>query len=263
MTSYGLSSDELHQLLDKHVKLINAPEFIPNDPVQFPRRYSSLPDIEISALLASTLAWGRRDMICRDCSRLLIDIMGDAPYDYMRSGAFEELPDFNIHRTFFSRNLRYYLRGLRAIYGRFGTLADFARHYDIASSPSPSFELASRLGAALSEANGGTSDSRCLPVNLTTTPLKRLNMALRWLVRQDGIVDLGVWEESVLSPSRLIIPLDVHVSRISRELGLLNRASDDRRAAELITSALAQFRPDDPVIYDFALFGIGVNGLRI
>ena len=85
-------------------------------------------------------------------------------------------------------------------------------------------------------------------------------MALRWLVRRDGIVDLGVWDDSVMNPSQLIIPLDVHVGRTSRTLGLLSRASNDRRAAEMLTDTLATFRPDDPVIYDFALFGLGVNG---
>ncbi len=254
-----LSRDELRQLLDFHVARINTPDFIGKDPVQFPRRYTSLQDIEIASLLASTIAWGRRDMICRDCNRLFTDVLSDRPYDYVMSGDFESLPDFNIHRTFFSKNLRYYLRGLRAIYSRFGSLADFARHHDIGSTDCPSFTLARYLGQALAEANGGANDSRCLPVNLATTPLKRLNMALRWLVRQDGIVDMGVWDSSVLSPSRLLIPLDVHVSRTSRDLGLLSRASDDRKSAEIITSALAEFRPDDPVIYDFALFGLGVS----
>lgn len=259
LPSTPLDRDELRQLLDHHAERINTPDFIAADPVQFPRRYSSLHDIEIASLLAATLAWGRRDMICRDCTRLFSDVMSDRPYEFVKSGAYENLPDFNIHRTFFSANLRYYLRGLAAIYRRHGSLADFARAAGIAKAPYPSFELAARLGNALAEANGGLTDSRCLPVNLSTTPLKRLNMALRWLVRQDGIVDMGVWDSTVMSPSQLVIPLDVHVARTSRALGLLTRASDDRRSAEIITSALASFRPDDPVLYDFALFGLGVE----
>lgn len=254
-----LSRDELRQLLDFHVARINTPAFIPKDPVQFPRRYSTLQDIEIASLLASTIAWGRRDMICRDCNRLFTDVLSDRPYEYVMSGEYESLPDFNIHRTFFSKNLKYYLRGLRAIYGRHGSLADFARSNAIGATECPSFALASHLGKALADANGGITDSRCLPVNLASTPLKRLNMALRWLVRQDGIVDIGVWDSTVLSPARLLIPLDVHVGRTSRSLGLLTRASDDRKSAEIITSALSEFRPDDPVIYDFALFGLGVS----
>ncbi len=257
-----LSDDEMKLFLDRHAEAINTPEFISSDPVQFPRRYSSLQDIEIASLLVSTIAWGRRDMICRDCNRLLTDLLHDRPFEFVMSGDYEALPERrNIHRTFFSDNLRHYLRGLRLIYERHGSLADFARRAGISSAELPSFALAEKLSGALCEANDGKTDSRCLPVNLATTPLKRLNMALRWLVRRDGIVDLGVWDDTVLSPSQLIIPLDVHVGRVSRELGLLQRKSDDRRAAVELTEALRRFDPVDPVRYDFALFGAGVNGV--
>lgn len=259
MTNHILSLDEIKQTLDFHAERINTPAFIQADPVQFPRRFSALPDIEIAALLAATLAWGRRDMICRDCNRLFSDILHNEPHSFVMSGEFEQLGDFNIHRTFFSANLRHYLRGLRIIYSRFPSLADFARHADIAGQELPSFALARFLSDAMTEANGGKTDSRCLPTNLATTPLKRLNMALRWLVRDDGIVDLGVWDKSVLSPAQLIIPLDVHVGRTSRELGLLTRRADDRRSAIELTNTLRSFRPDDPTIYDFALFGLGVE----
>lgn len=260
----ALSDDEMKAFLDRHAEAVNTPAFIASDPVQFPRRYSSLQDIEIASLLVATIAWGRRDMICRDSNRLLSDIMHDRPYDYLMSGEYETLPDRqNIHRTFFTDNLRHYLRGLRAIYSHHASLADFVRAHKIASEELPSFALAAKLCQALCAANDGVADSRCLPVNLATTPLKRLNMALRWLVRRDGIVDLGVWDDTVLSPSQLIIPLDVHVGRVSRELGLLSRKADDRRAALELTDALRRYDPVDPIRYDFALFGIGVAGLSI
>ena len=99
--------------------------------------------------------------------------------------------------------------------------------------------------------------SRCLPQNLSTTALKRVNMALRWLVRDDGIVDMGIWD--VIKPSQLFIPLDVHVGDVSRELGLLSRKSDDKRAVLELTGHLRRFNPSDPVIYDYALFGIGMR----
>ncbi|MDE6289081.1 MAG: DUF2400 domain-containing protein, partial [Muribaculaceae bacterium] len=99
-------------------------------------------------------------------------------------------------------------------------------------------------------------DSRCLPLGLETTALKRFNMALRWLVRNDGIVDLGVW--TALTPAMLRIPLDVHVGNVSRALGLLERKANDRRAVEELTARLRTFCPEDPVKYDFALFGAGV-----
>lgn len=245
------------ELLDSEARRINDKAFIANDPVQFPRRYSRLPDIEIAALLSATIAWGNRTMICRDCDRMLAS-MESSPHAYVMEGAYEQLdPDRNVHRTFFNRNLQYYLRGLRSIYTRHASLADWARHAGVAQSDAPAWELARRLGAELAEANGGATDSRCLPVNIDKTALKRINMALRWLVRDDGIVDMGVW--TFMKPSQLYIPLDVHVGNVSRELGLLTRRQDDRKAVEELTAVMRALRPDDPAVYDYALFGIGIG----
>ena len=177
---------------------------------------------------------------------------------YCRHQAYESLdPDGNIHRTFFNRNLIHYLRGLHSIYSRFPSIADWARHNNIQSHEAPSWQLAAALNNAIAEANDGEPDSRCLPLNLEKTALKRINMALRWLVRRDGIVDMGVWD--FLEPSQLYIPLDVHVGNVSRELGILQRKQDDRRAVNELTAVLRSLRPEDPVIYDYALFGIGVS----
>ena len=137
-------------------------------------------------------------------------------------------------------------------------LADFAVAERIHLSPAPAWALAQAINRELAAANQGTADSRCLPQNLKTTALKRLNMALRWLVRDDGIVDLGLWTH-VLRPSQLYIPLDVHVNRTATQLGLLDRRTPDRRAVEQLTDRLRRFRPDDPTIYDYALFGLGIE----
>lgn len=248
---------DLRELLDSEARRINSEAFIADDPVQFPRRFSSLPDIEITALLCATLAWGNRRMICRDCEKLLT-LMDNQPYAYVIDEGYLDLdPDINIHRTFFGRNLRHYLRGLRAIYTRHGSLNDFARAIVAGEAEAPAWRLAEGLNAELSAANSGCTDSRCLPVNTSTTALKRLNMALRWLVRRDGIVDLGVWD--TITPAQLRIPLDVHVGDVSRELGLLCRRSNDRKAVEELTGHLRAFNPDDPTLYDFALFGIGMR----
>ncbi len=248
---------DLRELLDSEARRINSEAFIADDPVQFPRRFSSLPDIEITALLCATLAWGNRRMICRDCEKLLT-LMDNQPYAYVIDEGYLDLdPDINIHRTFFGRNLRHYLRGLRAIYIRHGSLNDFARAIGAGEAEAPAWRLAEGLNAELSDANSGCTDNRCLPVNTSTTALKRLNMALRWLVRRDGIVDLGVWDS--ITPAQLRIPLDVHVGDVSRELGLLCRRSNDRKAVEELTARLREFNPDDPTLYDFALFGIGMR----
>lgn len=249
-------NDDLKTLLDREVLRYNRPEFIDDDPVQFPRLYTDKRDIEIAALLVSTIAWGNRTMICRDASRMLA-MLGHQPYRYMMERAYEELPQGNVHRTFFNANLAHYLRGLRGIYAEYGSLEDFAAAVGAPQSETPAWHLAGALSARLTEANGGVADPRCLPCGLDKTALKRFNMALRWLVRDDGIVDLGIWH--VIRPDQLRIPLDVHVGNVSRALGLLRRRSNDRLAVEELTSRLRGYCPGDPVKYDFALFGAGVS----
>lgn len=252
---------DLQLLLDSEAARINSPAFIDDDPVQFPRRFSDVRDIEIVSLLTSSIAWGNRRMICRDCDRML-SLMHGEPYLYMMDSGYEDLDDDgNIHRTFFNRHFKYFLRGLRRIYSAHGSLQEFGRSENIAVHEFPSWCLVEGINRELETANGAEASSalasRCLPQNLKTTALKRVNMALRWLVRNDGIVDLGVWD--VIKPSQLFIPLDVHVGDVSRELGLLTRRADDRRSVIELTAALRRFNPADPVIYDFALFGIGMN----
>ncbi|WP_279129833.1 TIGR02757 family protein [Muribaculum intestinale] len=254
--------DDMREFLEREAALINRPEFISDDPVQFPRRFESLADIEIVALLSSAIAWGNRKMICRDADRMLA-LMEHQPYKYMMERGYEELdPDMNIHRTFFARNLANFLSGMRGIYERHGSLADFARANRVGEDEAPAWRLVELINAELDKATDGIHDSRCLPGNLAVTALKRVNMALRWLVRDDGIVDMGVWK-GVIDKSRLYIPLDVHVGNTARSLGLLERRGNDRRAVEQLTGVLRTMRPADPVYYDYALFGIGVTGKQL
>lgn len=248
---------EVAAMLEREAARINSPEFVKADPVQFPRRYGRLADIEVVSVLASQLAWGNRKMICRDIERLLEQSAGE-PARWVAEGAFESIGDSeNIHRTFFGRNLKHLLRGLRRIHGAHGSLDAFCASLRLRGCEGAPWLLAEAMNREMAAANDGCSDSRCLPLNMRTTALKRLNMALRWLVRRDGIVDLGVWES--LTPADLYIPLDVHVGDTSRALGLTARRANDRRTAEEITAALRQLRPEDPTVYDFALFGLGVG----
>lgn len=251
-------STDIKELLEESARRINSPEFIDADPVQFPRRFSALEDVEIVALLSATIAWGKRKMICSNCEKIL-RLMDYQPHAYVIDEGYEELPDGNIHRTFFACDMRYYLRGLRRIYSRFGSLRSFGEAVGIRHSEAPAWSLVEALNRELKEANGGAGNSRCLPQNLDGTALKRVNMALRWLVRDDGIVDIGLWK-GLLKPSQLFIPLDVHVGNTARELGLLERKLNDRKAVFELTSVLRALRPEDPVYYDYALFGLGVGG---
>lgn len=249
--------ESLKDFLDREAQRINNVDFIANDPVQFPRRFTSLQDIEIVSLLAATIAWGKRKMICDNCEKMLA-IMHNDPLKFVESGDYELLPDeLNIHRTFFARDFKHALRGLRRIYSHYGSLNDFATKHHVADDVTPAWKLVELMNREFSEANGGCANSRCLPTKLNDTALKRVNMALRWLVRNDGIVDLGVW--TAIKPSQLFIPLDVHVGDTARALGLVTRRANDKKTVLELTHVLSQMRPSDPVVYDFALFGIGIG----
>ena len=249
-------ASDIRELLDTEAARINRSEFIAGDPVQFPRRFETLQDIEIVAFLASMIAWGNRKMICNNIEKML-GLMDYAPYNYLMDKGYEDLdPKLNIHRTFFGRHFSHFLRGLHKIYKDYGSLDAFALKHSIGEDEAPAWKLVELMNNVIREENGEALP-RCLPLNLKTSALKRVNMALRWLVRDDGIVDMGVWKS--IPKSKLFIPLDVHVGNVSRELGLLTRKADDRKSVEELTGVLKTLRPDDPAIYDFALFGIGIG----
>ncbi|MBD5418530.1 MAG: TIGR02757 family protein [Bacteroides sp.] len=252
-----MTDRELKLLLDEESARINSPAFIGDDPVQFPRRFSDKRDIEIIGLLSAMIAWGNRKMICRDCERML-EIMGDDPYHYVMDEGYLNLnPEMNLHRTFFARNFIHFLKGLRSIYSNHDSLDSFAGALKVGETEYPAWELVGAMNREILKANDGVADNRGLPQNLRTTALKRVNMALRWFVRNDGIVDMGVWES--IPKSKLFIPLDVHVGNTARELGLIERKANDRKTVELLTSRLREFNPEDPCIYDYALFGLGIE----
>ena len=245
---------DLKCYLDSLVEKNNTEAFIKDDPVQFPHRYSNLRDIEIVSFLVATIAWGNRKMILNSANRML-EIMGHSPYDYVMSGGWEKLDDGKcVHRTFFGRDLKYYCKGIKGINGINGVkgLEDvfYNEEHDVLKGIQNFRDL-------MAEANGCTSKHISNPsceAPMKGSACKRLHMALRWLVRDDGIVDLGVWKR--LKPKDLMIPLDVHVARVSRDLGLIDRKSNDRTTVEILTSKLREFDSEDPVKYDFALFGV-------
>ena len=248
--------NDIKLLLDEEVKRINNVSFIDSDPVQFPRKFETIQDIELVSFLAATLAWGNRKMICRDIEKML-SLMDNQPYSYMMDKGYEDLdPKLNIHRTFFAAHFQHFLKGLRRVYKDYGSLDNFSAAHKIGDDEFPAWKLVEYLNRILKEENGEKC-SRCFPLNLKQSALKRVNMALRWLVRDDGIVDMGVWKS--IPKNKLFIPMDVHVGNVSRELGLLSRKANDRKSVEELTGVLRKFNPEDPAIYDFALFGIGIG----
>ena len=248
---------DIATLLLEEANRINTPAFIAEDPVQFPRRFEKLQDIEIAALLVSAISWGNRKMIRRNADRML-GLMDHQPYAYMMDKGYEELnSDMNLHRTFFGRDFQWYLRGLREIYSRYGSLDAFSKAIGAGGNEAPAWLLAEEMNKIITDANNGVKCPQCIPSNMKTTALKRLNMALRWLVRDDGKVDIGVWES--IPKTKLFIPLDVHVGNTARNLGLLSRKANDRKSTEAVTEIAREIKPDDPALLDFAFFGIGVG----
>lgn len=256
--------EDLKAYLDMLVEKNNTKEFIKDDPVQFPHRYTDIHDIEIVSFLVATIAWGNRKMILNNANKML-EIMGKSPYDYVMSEGYKKLDDAKcVHRTFFGRDLKYYCRGINRIYrmGRIGGIGRIESLEEVFYNEGHDvWRGIQDFRDLMAEANGTTSKHISNPsceAPMKGSACKRLHMALRWLVRNDGIVDLGIWKR--LSPNDLMIPLDVHVARVSRELGLIDRKSNDRMAVELLTSRLREFDREDPVKYDFALFGVELMG---
>ena len=258
-------NQKLRTLLDEKCQQYNQPAFIPGDPVSIPHRFSRKQDIEIAGLLAALLAWGTRTGIINSCNRLL-ERMDEAPYDFITQTDFENNPRCArlfkgfVHRTFNESDLWHLLYFLQHHYRQSTTLetafsqwmqpgdADTGRalqgfhHYVFNFSAEAREEKHCRKHIA-------TPDKK--------SACKRLNMYLRWNVRQDNNgVDFGIWQQ--IQPSQLVCPLDVHVSRVARRLGVLQRTQNDWQAALELTGQLRILDPTDPVKYDFALFGLGV-----
>ena len=248
--------ERLRLILEEKVLQYNTKEFIANDPISFPHSFVKREDVEVAALLASIIAWGNRKMILRSGDRMLHGIMESSPYDYVMSGEWNTLADdINIHRTFFARDFKYICRGLKNIYSRYGTMETLFVGCSV-------WEGIENLRRELAAANGGATTrhiSNPVPGNgKQASACKRLHMMLRWLCRKDGIVDIGIWEN--VAPSGLMIPVDVHVARTAGLLGLVTRKQNDRRMVEELTSRLRELCPEDPIRYDFALFGVGEAG---
>jgi len=233
---------DLKDFLDEKVEEYNRPVFIETDPIQVPKQFSEKENIEIAGFLAATIAWGNRPAIIKNALRLMA-LMDNQPYDFVAQASMEEISRLQkfVHRTFNGDDCIYFIRSLRNIYQNHGGLQSvFEKGFY-----SVFFELdGERTRKHISNVQKGAS-------------AKRLNMFLRWMVREDKRgVDFGLWKG--IQASKLMLPLDVHTGNTGRKLGLLQRKSNDWNAVEEITAALREFDPEDPIKYDFALFGLGV-----
>ncbi len=250
-----LPPNERKDFLDAMVARYNQPSFIANDPIAVPHRYHQKEDIEIAAFLAATISWGNRKAIVQNAHKML-DLMGSQPSDFVRHHTEKDLSRLHVfvHRTFNGIDFEYFVRALKRIYLHHGGLeAVFSQH----AEPGAMQGAISAFKRVFFDGPHPERTRKHVSDPAQGSAAKRLNMMLRWLVRNDAAgVDLGIWKS--LSPSQLSCPLDVHSGNIARQLGLLQRPQNDARALAELDAALRAMDPQDPVKYDFALFGIGM-----
>jgi uncharacterized protein (TIGR02757 family) len=250
-----MNSKDLKSFLDEKVILYNNTNFIESDPVQIPHLFTQKEDIEIAGFLSATISWGNRKMIIKNAHKM-INLMGNAPYDFVMShneNNLERLEHF-VHRTFNGDDFFTFIKGLQHIYtNHIGLENVFASHQENNSLQKSIHEF-KKLFFEIPHQN---RTQKHISDPLNNSAAKRINMFLRWMVRQDNKgVDLGIWKS--IAPSLLSCPLDVHSGNVARKLGLLNRKQNDGKALAELDKNLRFLDPIDPVKYDFALFGLGV-----
>jgi uncharacterized protein (TIGR02757 family) len=245
--------------LEHYYRLYNRPDFIQNDPVQIPHLFSKSQDIEIMGFFAAILAWGQRITIINNCKKL-ITFFDNAPYDFIlnhRESDLRKCEKF-VHRTFNDTDLLSIIAFLKGIYKKEGSMeSTFAMHLTPKDRNVEKALNGFRKEYELSEAYVKRT-AKHIAHPLAGSACKRLNMFLRWMVRQDAQgVDFGIW--SHIKSHQLVCPLDLHVLNIAERIGLLENPKSDWKTAVLLTEKLKKFDKADPVKYDFALFGMGVN----
>lgn len=254
-----MQAHELIELLNEKALFYEQPAFIENDPICIPHRFSLLQDIEISAFFAATLAWGNRTTIINSCNKLL-QLMDNAPYHFILHHSEKERKRFLhfVHRTFNATDLLVFIDFLQKHYRQEQSLEiAITKNF---SSQHPDIEAALNYFYIYLFPSGNEYPVRTqkhVAAPAKKSSCKRLNMFLRWMVRSaDRGVDFGLWK--TIQPKQLICPIDVHVARVAKKLGLLQRKQLDWQAASELTMKLRDFDAADPVKYDFALFGLGV-----
>lgn len=249
-----LNKAELKEFLDEKVELYNRPSFIECDPISIPHQFTKKEDIEIAGFLAAAIAWGNRKMILRNANRIM-EILDHSPYEFIMNSNDEELQTIEsfVHRTFNSIDLCYFLKALKHIYKNKDGLENIFRTNQTTNSLQPAIH---ELHKIFFELPHEKKTERHVSDPYKGSSAKKLNMYLRWMIRKDDKgVDFGIWDS--ISPSILSCPLDIHSGNVARKLGILKRNQNDGKAVVELDKILRSFDSDDPVKYDFALFGLG------
>ena len=250
-----MNKEQLKDFLEAKVIQYNTFDFIEPDPISVPHRYKLKEDIEIAGFLAATIAWGNRTMITKNGHRMM-DLMGDSPYDFMMNHdeyQLERLESF-VHRTFNSEDFKHFIIALKHIYTNHNGLESIFTKHQTEDSLQPAIQ---QLHNTFFEIPHLDRTKKHVANPSKGSVSKRINMYLRWMVRNDNEgVDFGLWKS--ISPAKLSCPLDVHSGNVARKLGILNRKQNDTKALNELDTSLRFLDREDPVKYDFALFGLGI-----
>lgn len=248
------NKESLKDFLNEKAEFYEKNWFIEHDPIQIPHRFSKKEDIEISGFLAATIAWGQRKTIINNASKLM-DWMDNSPHEFILNHQESDLQKMEgfVHRTFNSDDLLYFIHALKNIYTEGSSLEEL-----MLSDKSDRGASLHQFKTRFFQYDHLKRTEKHLPDPLKKSSAKRMNMFIRWMVRSaDNGVDFGIWK--AITPADLYIPLDVHTGNVGRKLGLLKRKQNDWQAVEELTQSLRKFDIDDPIKYDFALFGIGAH----
>lgn len=246
-----ITKNELDNLVTKY----ETPDFIKDDPIIFSHKFSSKKDIEIAGFIASLVAYGQRPVFIKKLNTLLLDIAKAEPHNFILNFEPVILGDFN-YRFGKPEDFAQIFTIMRELYTKDGGLEELFKFGYEKGKPERLFQTVTDYFYSRADENAGQGFYFMIPNPAKGGAMKRMSMFLRWMVRK-GPVDFGIWD--FMPPSELLIPLDVHVARISREMGLLTRKQNDFKAVIELTNNLKKFDPQDPVKYDFAMFGFGVN----
>lgn len=250
------NDEDLRGFLEEKYIQYNTPAFIECDPVSVPHLFSDPADIEIAGFLTAVISWGRRDMITK-AGRQLMDLMGNKPADFVTNASGAEIAalDRFYYRTFNGYDARVFVHSLQRLLAEYKTLEN-AFYQPLSSDITDMAALISRFRNRFFGMEPPGRSGKHISDPMKNSAAKRINMFLRWMVRNDDKgVDFGIWK-SIL-PSHLVCPLDLHSSNVARKLDLLHRNYNDWKAAVELTESLRKFDAKDPVKYDFALFGLG------
>lgn len=250
-----MTQNELKEFLDEKVILYNNPKFIESDPIQIPHQFSKKDDIEIAAFLTATISWGNRKMIVKNAFKM-IELLDNAPHDFVLNHQEKDLETFQnfVHRTFNAIDFKQFIKSLQNIYKNHNGLENALSIQDNSDNYQTAIHQFKKV---FFEVDHQQRTQKHISDPLKNSAAKRINMFLRWMVRNDKAgVDFGLWKTH--QPANLSCPLDVHSGNVARKLKLLLRKQNDWKALTELDINLRKLDKTDPVKYDFALFGLGV-----